>query len=47
MNLRVIFHSVLCLLAVAYLLVANAYGYVPFATPTEHASQGTANHFHK
>jgi hypothetical protein len=46
MNLRVIY-AALCLLALGYLLVANALGYVPFVAQTQRPVQGTANHFHK
>jgi len=46
MSLRVIY-SALCLLALGYLLIANAYGYVPFVAQTQRPVPGTANHFHK
>jgi hypothetical protein len=42
-----VIYTLFCLIALSYLLVANAKGYVPFASPTTRAAQGTANHFHK
>lgn len=36
-----------CLAALAYLTVANASGYVPFASQAIRSSEHTANHFHK
>jgi hypothetical protein len=37
-----------CMLALAYLVIANARGYLPFASNAGHASRGnTAGQFHK
>jgi len=37
-----------CLLALAYLAIANAMGYVPFSSNAGQAARGgTAGHFHK
>ncbi len=36
-----------CALALLYLTVANAQGYVPFASRMSKAPEHTANHFHK
>jgi hypothetical protein len=45
--LRKVIYGTACALALLYLAVANARGYVPFVTSTHHGSMGTANHFHK
>jgi hypothetical protein len=36
-----------CAIALAYLTVANAQGYVPFAARASKNSEHTASHFHK
>ncbi len=46
-NLRAGLYLLVCVVALLYLAVANAQGYVPFATPTSRSSEHTANHFHK
>lgn len=46
-NLRLWLYIVTCACALAYLGVANARGYVPFATRQSKSSEHTANHFHK
>ena len=44
---RLLGYAASCAIALAYLVAANAYGYVPFASPTAKASLHTANYFHK
>ncbi len=46
-NLRAASYVLVCAIALLYLAVANAEGYVPFATPTSRSSEHTVNHFHK
>jgi len=47
MTLRAGLYLLVCAIALCYLAVANAQGYVPFTTPTSRSSEHTANHFHK
>ncbi|MGA2187844.1 MAG: hypothetical protein ABSH33_04900 [Steroidobacteraceae bacterium] len=47
MNLKVVLYIASCAVALLYLGLANAHGYVPFASPTSKSSEHTANHFHK
>lgn len=47
MNLKAMVYLAVCAVALVYLTVANAAGYVPFASRTSRASEHTANHFHK
>ena len=47
MNLRGLLYAMVCFVALSYLLIANARGYVPFASPATRSSGATANHFHK
>jgi len=46
-TLRAGLYALVCAIALLYLAMANAQGYVPFATPTSRSSVHTANHFHK
>ena len=47
MNWRNAIYGAFCALALTYLAVANARGYIPFATSAQRGFGGTANHFHK
>jgi hypothetical protein len=47
LTLKTLLYMVGCALALIYLGVGNARGYVPFASPMSKASEHTANHFHK
>ena len=47
MKLKISLYIASCAVALLYLAVANAQGYVPFASPTSRSSEHTANHFHK
>ncbi len=46
-NLKVWLYIVWCCMALLYLGIANARGYVPFASQAFVSSSHTANHFHK
>ncbi len=46
-NLKVWLYIVCCTIALLYLGIANASGYVPFASQASVSSSHTANHFHK
>jgi hypothetical protein len=46
-NWRLWLYIAACACALAALGVANARGYVPFASPQSKVSEHTANHFHK
>jgi hypothetical protein len=47
MKLKMSLYLASCATALLYLGLANAHGYVPFASPTSRSSDHTANHFHK
>jgi hypothetical protein len=47
LNMKVVLYIASCAAALLYLGMANAQGYVPFASPTSKSSEHTANHFHK
>jgi hypothetical protein len=46
-KIQVWLYIVICATALLYLGIANARGYVPFASQASVASSHTANHFHK
>jgi hypothetical protein len=46
-KLKVWLYIACCAMALLYLGIANARGYVPFASRASVASSHTANHFHK
>jgi len=47
LNPKIILYIATCCLSLGYLGVANARGFVPFASPTSKYSGTTAGHFHK
>jgi hypothetical protein len=46
-NPRALAYLAMAAAALLYLAVANAKGYMPFASNRSHVSTGTASHFHK
>jgi hypothetical protein len=46
-KLKVWLYIVCCVMALLYLGIANARGYVPFASQAAVSSSHTTNHFHK
>ena len=47
MNPRTFIYGAVCLIALIYLAVANARGYVPFLTPATKSIDRAATQFHK